>query len=329
MAQQTTRDQVITLIGNAISEVWGQSAPLVKENYKGWLNEKKSSHARHISYQTAYFGQFPKKEEGEALQYDDMKFGTLQTIDPDTYALGVRFTKEALDDMAMNPFGDFSSAQLVRAAQLGKAFRKASSQTRDVLAAQVILNGDSATASSTWVGAGYDGKALFADDHPILANTSILGGTTFDNLGTAAALSQSALQTAITSQEALPSLEGLIRALPTKWKLVVGPNLRMTAYTAVETTKKREVTGSNNNDVPGLADFDIDVIVNPFLGTSSTRWALFAADDGGHDCYYWSRQADQLDDEKDFETKGHKWSCDFRHKVFHDSPYGAYLNLGL
>jgi hypothetical protein len=326
MAQQTTRDQVITLIGTAISEVWGQNEDLIKPLYPRFLNKETSSHPRHISYQTAYFGQFPNKPEGENIQYDDLKFGDPLTIDPDTYALGVRFTKEALDDMAMNPFGDFSSAQLVSAATLGKKFREAAAQTRDVLAAQVILSGSSATATSTWVGAGWDGKALFANDHPILSNTSILGGTSYDNLGSGVALSYSALQTALTAVETQPTLEGLVRPLRKKWKLVVGPANRHVAFTAVETAiGKRAVTGSNNNDVPGLADFSIDVVVNPFLGATSTKWTLFSED---ADVCYWERQKDVIDDEKDFESKGHKWSCDFRFKIFHKDSFGTFSDAG-
>jgi hypothetical protein len=227
--------------------------------------------------------------------------------------------------MAKNPFGDFSSADLTSYAKVTKSFRNAVEQTKDLYAAQVILQGSSATAASNWQGVGWDAKALYATDHPILSSSAILGSLTYSNLPTGGSLSQANLATMYTAFETMPTLEGQIRPLPKNFKLVVGPANRLTGYTVIETTKINKLVGSFDHDVPGLSDFNTTLIVNPFLGASSTRYAGFteAAEVG-----YWNYKEPVLDDEPDFETKGHKWSIYFGFKILHLDSYGTSMNVG-
>lgn len=323
--QILSRNDVITIIGTALSKVWQTSKDLVKPVYPKFLNKMSSEHARLITYPVGYFGEVPQKAEGAGIQYDQFEQGTALTIDPKSFALGFRMTRETIEDMAKNPFGDFSSAELVSVGRIGKAFRASVAQTQDLYAAQVILQGNSATTTTNWQGAGWDSKALYASDHPILKGASILGATTYSNLGAASSLSQAALQTMLSTFETVPTLEGLVRPLRMKYKLVVGPANRMTAYTVTETTKMNKLVGSFDHDVPGLSDFDIECIVNPFLGSTSTRYALFSDD---AQVGYWIAKEPVLEDEEDFETKGHKWSVYFRYNVLHTDSFGTMLSLG-
>lgn len=326
MAQTFTRDSAATLVSTALNGVFDSSKKLVDPVYKKFVKEKNPKTAVYKENQIAYFTDIPLIGDGAQIEYGDVKVGTTLTITPKRYALGVRFTADALDDMAADPYGDFSNAQLISAQRIGKAFRVAAEQKRDVLAAQFILSMDSATASEgLWQGAGYDGKALTASDHPIMSATSVLGGTTFSNLGAASSLSQSTLQTLLQTLETIPSQEGLVRPLGKKYKLMVGPNLRHTAYTAVETAKKGALVGSTDHDIPGLKDFDIEVVVNPFLGSSSTRYALIGPN---ADLYYWNRKDDEIEDQPDFQTLGHLWRIDFRCAFMHTSPYDFIGSLG-
>ena len=325
MAQILTRDQVIGIIGSALSKVWDSTGKLVKKTYPSFLKEYKSEHARMIVRPVAYFTSIPQKDQGAAIEYDDFKIGDSITIDPDSFALGFRATREAIDDMAKNPLGDFSSADLVSFSKITKSFRNAVEQTKDLYAAQVILQGSSATAAYNWQGAGWDGKALYAADHPILSNQSILGALTYSNLPTAGSLSQANLAVMYTGFETMPTLEGQVRSLPTDFKLIVGPSLRLTSYSVNETTKINKTVGSFDHDVPGLAQFDTSIIVNAFLGPTSTRYMGCTSD---AEIGYWNAKEAVLEDEHDFETKGHKWSVFFRYKVLFLDSYGSSLNLG-
>ena len=325
MAQPLTTTQVSTLISSAIGFTWESTEDLVDKCYPKFLREYSTPHARLISDPVAYFGEVPKLAEGAQIEYDDFGVGTALTIAPEQFALGVRATKAALLDMGKNPFGEFSTAKLVTAAKFGEAFRRSMSQTMDVYAAQVLLNGNSATESAKWIGSGNNSEALYADTHTIVKDTSILGGNTYDNLLAASTLSQSALNTAIESTETQPTQEGLVRSLAESWTLVCGPANRTNAYEAVETAKMGKLADSFDHNKVALSNYDIKVVVNPFLGSSSTRYAIFRP---GHKVGYWISQKPELDDEVDFETKGHKWSVYARWRFFHLDSFGTCLSLG-
>jgi len=327
MARVFTRNEASAIFGAALGEVWTTLGDAKGgEIYKKFLKEIKDPHAKRITQQFAYFTQPSLKGDGQGIEYDDLKTGTSLSIDPETRALGVRLTFEGLEDMRRQPFGSFSSAALVAASKLGEAFRKVVAQRKEIQAAQLVLNAATSTGTAgRQSGAGYDAVALASASHPILSNTSVLGGTTFSNVGAASALSQSAIQTILTTEETIPTLEGLVRPLGNKWKLMVGPTNRMTAYQVVETTKKRQTVGTQDWDVPGLADFDIEVIVNPYFGASSTVYSL-----SNEDCQlgYWDVFPETIESEHDFETKGEKYSCHYRWVELHEGPYGFHKSAG-
>lgn len=327
MARVFTRTEAAAIYGAALGEVWTTLEQSFSNTlYKQFLKEIKDPHAVRNTQQFAYFTQPSLKNEGEGIQYDDLKTGTTLSINPETRALGVRLTLEGIEAMRRQPFGSFSSAGLASASKIAEAFRKVCRQRKEVQAAAIITGAQASSGSvGRSSGLGYDGKVLSATDHPILSSTSVLGGTTFSNRGAASALSQAAIQTMLTTAETIPSLEGLVRPLGMKWKLVVGPALRMTAYSIVETTKKGKSTGTFDHDVPGLADFDIEVIVNPFFGSSSTVYALIGPD---HQLCYWDVLPETLEDEADFESKGHKYSVHYRWIECHEGPYDVLQSAG-
>jgi len=314
-----------TLITDAIGKVWDTTDDRAGVFYTQFLKEYKTPHARAISIPVAYFGEVGKLAEGSALDYDDIEVGTALEIAPEQFAKGFRATRAALLDMAKNPFGEFSTQKIVSAANLGKAFKDSWKQTLDVYGAQVLLSGNSASASAKWIGAGNNGEALYADTHTILKGTAILGSTTYDNLGAASTLSQGALNTLIESTETMPSQEGMLRSYSNKWTLVTGPANRTEATEAVYTAKMNKVADSFDQTKPALSNYDITPVINPFLGASSTRYAIFS---DKAQVYYWIPDNAQIEDEKDFETKGHKWSVYGRFRFFHTDSFGTVLSLG-
>lgn len=327
MARVFTRTEASAIYGAALGEVWttlGDSYD--KALFKSFLKEIKDPHAVRNTNQVGYFTQPALKREGEGIDYGDITMGSPLSINPEYRALGVRLTLEGIDAMRRQPFGSFSSAGLVSASKIAEAFRKVCKQRKEVQAAALITGAQASTgAAGRASGLGYDGKVLSATDHPILSNTSVLGGTTFSNRGAASALSQAALQTILTTAETVPTLEGLVRPLGMSWKLIVGPALRMTAYNVIETTKKGKTTGTFDHDVPGLADFNIEVIVNPFFGASSTVYALLGPD---NQLGYWNYSPETLEDEADFESKGHKYSIHYGWIEAHEGPFDVFQSAG-
>lgn len=323
---QNSVETVKTLLTEAIGTV-NPEEKKVKEYYPRFLKEAKSKHPRFNEVSVAYFTSVPEQPEGTALQYDDFKVDDVFTANAASFGLGVRFTKKALLDMARDPFGEFSTSRMIAASKLGSALRAAEKQTKDLIAAGFILAGDSATDATGRKGTTRDGLSVFNAAHTILSSDSILGGVTYSNIGAASALDQDTLFTLINSLETQPTLEGHVKPLPQKFTLVVGPGLRDNAYTAVQTAKINKIAGSADNDVPALSEFveDIQVIVNPFLGSSSTRYMLLG---DGHGLSYWNYKAAEIEDQPDFETKGHKWSIDFDWLSFARDSVHSMLSLG-
>lgn len=325
MAQMNSVETVKTLLTSAIGTAWTDEKR-IKPLYTQYVKEYKTSHPRANFVDYAYFTTIPEMPEGEPLQYDDFKVGEVFTANAASFGLGVRFTKKALLDMSKDPFGEFSTARLVAAGQIGKAFAAAERQKKDLIASGFISGGDSAADAEGRKGTVRDGLALFSNAHTILSDDSILGSLTYDNLGAASSLDQDSLYTLIAAAETFPTLEGHVKPFPMKWKLVVGPANRDNAYTAVETAKINKLAGSADNDVPAVSQFDISVVVNPFLGASSTRYMLVA--EGSDSLRYWDYKSATIEDEPDFETKGHRWSTDFDWLAFAVDPSTVLLSLG-
>jgi hypothetical protein len=61
------------------------------------------------------------------------------------------------------------------------------------------------------------------------------------------------------------------------------------------------------------------------MGASSMVYALIGDDFKG---YYWNRMKETLEDEPDFETKGHKWSVHFRYKVLFEDSHSFIQSAG-
>lgn len=327
MARVFTRTEAAAIYGAALGEVWTTLGDANDASFfKQYLKEIKDPHAVRNTQQMAYFTQPALKQEGVGIQYDDIKTGTALSINPEYRALGVRLTLEGIDAMRRQPFGSFNSAGLTSASKIAEAFRKVCKQRKEVQAAGLITGAQASTGSAGRAsGLGYDGKVLSATDHPILSNTSVLGGTTFSNRGAVSALSQAALQTILTTAETTPTLEGLVRSYGMKWKLICGPALRMTAYQVVETTKKGKTVGTTDHDVPGLAAFDIEPIIVPYFGASSTVYALIGEDAG---LGFWNYTPETLEDEADFETKGHKYSVHYGWIEAQEHPFDFFQSAG-
>lgn len=319
-----TVETVSTLLTEAIGSAW-TSEKRTPELHKIYLKERKSNHPRYNLVNYAYVTSIPELPDGQALEYDEIKVGDVVSLDPASFGLGIRFTKKALLDMAKDPFGEFSTARIVAAGELGRALKRAEKQSKDLIASGFLSAGATATDVTGRKGTTWDGLAVFNASHRILTTDSILGGTTYSNVAATVSLDQTAIYNAISAMETHPTLEGHLQPLPSKYTLIVGPVNRDNAYTAVETAKINKTAGSSDWDVPPLADFDIRVVVDPFIGSTATPYMLLA--DDARLCF-WDRQPAQIEEEKDFETKGRKWSIDYMWYCFAEDSARAMRSPG-
>jgi hypothetical protein len=318
MAQVTNRSTLDTALTDGLNDIFSNRGKQLKKIYPSFLKEKKLDQGQWIDYDRANFGKLSKKGEQEPLTYDQLDWGNKFEVAVDEYGLAFRISRAAYDDLKGGGYG-VDTAKIASLGEIVKSFRDSAQATQEDLAAQLILNANSTTVTSKWLGAGRDGVAL-AGTHTLLKS----GAGPFSNSMTAAALDYYQLQSAITLMETIPTDEGFYTPLPSEVVLVVGPYNRHRAYELVNTKKKPD---TNENTESALNDFNIKVIVNPYLGSTFDGWAVL--DPNRHKCFFLNRQEPVFDNEGDFETAGgKKFSVYMRCKVSFSSAHGFIHNAG-
>lgn len=126
-------------------------------------------------------------------------------------------------------------------------------------AISVLVNAFSENVGGVGASAIYDGKALCANDHPLVDSVKV-----GDNLATGA-LTQPNLQNAMQLMRATLGEAGeLVVMRPSK--LIIPPALEYTARVIMNTT---QVTNSANNDINPVKGM-LDIVVMDYLGSAST-----------------------------------------------------------
>ena len=188
----TTRTQIVDALDANLNEMfqdglidWGQ------EFEKSFNVSTSDKQTEQDSYESG-FVTMPEKDEGVAATYDAILPGIKKTYTHKTYALGYELTEEAVEDNLRTP-ETFN--------KLPQALARSATETVENTAANIFNNGFSTT--------GFDGKVLFATDHPNLD-----GSTQSNRPSTHADLSVTSLTAGLTAIEKYVDEKGLKR--PTK-----------------------------------------------------------------------------------------------------------------
>jgi hypothetical protein len=161
---------------------------------------------------------------------------------------------------------------------------------------------------------GYDGKPLFADDHPLL------GGGTGSNL-IDGELSEANLKRASTLMRKQVDEAGkLIQLQPDT--LIVPPELEWLAYELIRSDQK---PGTNHNDINTMRG-RYKIVVWDFL-TSETAW--FLADSKRHELNFFWRVKPEFGKEKDFDTLVTKWRGYMRYSLGYSDYRGIVGSTGV
>lgn len=315
------KGDITTIISEAMGRIFTNRGEKVKPSFTQFMRKETTPHNQLITMDYAYFSGVPRREEGEKLAYDSIKFGNTRITEPLIFAMGFKLTREAKIALERKPYGEFSTAKLASLGRLAQAMRDSINYTKESYAHETILSANSTTKSEKWVGAGRDGVAL-AGTHLTKSNPY----TSWSNVAASADLSASALEAMLTTLEGIPSDEGFPRPLPMKLNLVCGPANRHVAYELLNT--KYEV-GTNFNTINTLNAFTINPIITPYIpssGTGSKYYSLIDPDD--HGLVYVDFVEPMFEDWADNETKSHhfstyfQWAYDFLH------PYGFIWSPG-
>ena len=251
--------------------------------YEAYFQMETSDKAYEEIAEATGFGLAAPKPEGASIQYDNDGEGYKSRFTNVVYGLGYIVTREAIED------GQYKTISERRSAELARSMNT----TKCIVHANVLNRG----FSGSYVGG--DGVALFSASHPTLSGNQ-------SNLLTAADLSESALESAVTAISTMKNARGhILGAMPKA--LIIHPSEMFNASrildSELQSGAKTDTTNTNNVNVlkaKGLVDM---VIVDPYL-TDSDAW--FLTTDIPYGLLSFNRRALEFTKDNDFDTENAK-----------------------
>ena len=172
-----------------LNAVFGMEYGEVNNEHEPLYETENSDRAFEEEVLFTGFGTAPVKGEGAGVVYDDASESYTARYTAETIALAFAVTEEAMEDNLYDTFAKLRAKGLARAM----------ANTKQVKGAKVF--NDAFAASGVNLG---DGKTLCASDHPTV------GDGDQSNLLTAADLSQTGLETALTSIQKIKDDRGIL-----------------------------------------------------------------------------------------------------------------------
>lgn len=241
------------------------------------------------------------KGEGQPVTYDSEQQGFTTRAQHVNYALGFIITQEMMDDDQYMLVGERRS----------KALAKSMRQTKEIVGANVYNRAFSSSYK------GGDGVSMVNASHP-----NIAGGTWSNQIGTAADLSEAALEQAVIDLQGFTDDRGLL--IPVVPKSLIIP--RTLAFEAQRILKADGRVGTDNNDpnVLKMLGSIPEVVVNQFL-TDTDAWFIRTNIEGLH---YFERKADSFAQDNDFDTENAKFKASGRYSFVWSDPRTIYASAG-
>jgi hypothetical protein len=285
-----------------INAWWGKAYGEYPTEWTELFDQYKSSKAFEEDVGVSSFGLAVVKPEGAPISYDSERQSFIQRYSHVVYALGFVITREIMDDDQYDVVGQ-------RKAQ-GLAYSMR--QTKEIVAANVYNRAfNSAFAYS-------DGVQLVAHNHPNWA-----GGTWSNTLGTAADLSEAALEQACIDIGGFTNDRGLLIAAKPK-SLIIPRQLAFEAKRILGTDGQ---VYSADNTLNALKTMGMipKVVVNHYL-TDTDAW--FIRTDVPHGMKYFERRGDAFEMDGDFDTENAKFKATARYSFGATDPRGIYASPG-
>lgn len=216
-------------------------------------------------------GIWDEGHEGQVFNLKDFSEGAKATFVAARYDASYKVTWELIQDDLYGVMRGIGKGGNAKA--LGKGLRN----REEVNCANVVLNGFSTP--------GYDGKPLFAVDHPLIdsdktCSNLITGELTDANLKKACTLLRSQLDEAGMPISARPNL------------LVVHPDLEFTAKAIVQSQRQSGTDLNDKNTLPNLEVFVWDYLIND---DGLTPW--FIQDTSFENLMFLTREAPRFGDQ--------------------------------
>jgi len=298
-----SRAQLLKELLPGLNALFGLEYARYGEEHKEIYETETSERSFEEETKLSGFSAAPVKNEGSAIAYDNGQEAWTARYNHETIALGFSLTEEAIED---NLYDSLS-------ARYTKALARAMSYTKQVKAAAVLNNGFSASYP------GGDGKALFANNHPLVS-----GGTNSNIPSTAADLNETSLENAVIQIAAWTDERGLLIAAKPR-KLIVPPALQFVATRLLETELR---VGTNDNDINALKNngsIPEGYTINHFL-TDNNAWYLTTDVPNGMKHFVRTPMSTSMDG--DFDTGNVRYKARERYSFGWSDPLGMFGSQG-
>lgn len=282
-----TRSTMPDLLWPGIQAIFGTSYSKLDKEYPRIFDVRQSKKAYEKVVEATGFGMASVKGEGASIVYDTPGQGPASVFTHVTYGLGYIITREAMEDNQYQEVAESNAMNLPWSMNT----------TKETVHANILNRG----FSTSYVGG--DGKPLFSATHPTANGTQ-------SNLLTAADLSESALEDALTAIATVKNSAGLPIALRGV-RLIVGPAQIFNATRILEAEGR---VGTANNDPNAIKTLGLlsEIVINHYLDDPD---AWFIQTNAPNGLISYQRRALELEKDEDFDTENKKHKATERYSA--------------
>lgn len=297
-----TSSSFAKLLWPGLNSIYGKEYADYPVEWEALFEKNTSDRAYEEDLGLSSFGLASVKNEGAPITFDSERQGFTSRYNHVVYALGFIITREIYEDDQYGKVG----------AQKAKALARSMRQTKEIVAANIYNR----AFDSTYTGG--DGKELLSNAHP-----NVAGGTFSNVIGTAADLSEAALEQAVIDIAGFRDDRGLLIAAKPQ-QLVIPYQLQFEAARILG-SDGRVGTDLNDPNVLKQKGLFTNVTTNHYL-TDSDAWFIRTNIKDG--LKYFERRGDQFEMDNDFDTENAKYKATARYSFGWSDPRAIYGSAG-
>lgn len=302
MSGVITSSSFAKLLWPGLNSIYGKAYNDYATEWDKLFEKNSSDRAYEEDLGLSSFGLASQKAEGAPITYDTERQGFTSRYNHVVYALGFIITREIYEDDQYGKVG----------AQKAKALARSMRQTKEINGANVYNRAQTAGY------VGGDGVTLLSASHP-----NVAGGTFSNVIGTAADLSEAALEQAVIDIAGFRDDRGLLIAAKPD-QLIIPYQLQFEAGRILGSDGR---VGTDLNDPNVLKQKGIfsNVTVNHYL-TDADAWFIRTNIKDG--LKYFERRGDQFEMDNDFDTENAKFKATARYSFGWSDPRAIYGSAG-
>lgn len=284
------------LLFPGLRKIFFESYSSMEEQYAKIFHVEGSKKYQEEDFRMAGIGLWPKKDNNRPTEYESIDPAQSITYRHTVFSKGVQIERELVDDEMYSQINKVPQS-------LGRTGRL----TVEYDAISILEDG--ATVN------GYDGKPLFADNHP-LAKSKSLGDNKLTNAG--GVTDQNLKAALLLARQQLDDTGFLIQCNPKN--IILPPDLEFQALTTLNSV---QVAGTGNNDA-NVIKGRLNPIVMDLL-TDVDAWYL--QDPNLHGLYFFWRVRPEFNQEKNFDTDIAKYRGYMRYSYGYSDWRGMVGNI--